>query len=395
MKSNPVFPLRTVAALTLVSMLSACSSFRIPFLSDSTEKDPSYANARSTIKNRSLEVPPDLTAPGGSAGFSIPGLANLQLSSSGQKILETGAVLPSFEKARMEYAGSQRWLVIKAPVETVWPEARKFWLDQGFKFTSENPALGMLETDFLEQKPELPIGPIRGLIARGLGTLYSTGIVDQYRMRLERSIEPGSTEIYISHQGMEEVFTNRDQTETRWTTRKPDPELEAAMLKKLLVRFGITDDTATKMVSGSATAANANSSKTQAVTSAKAQILTTEGVAVLQINEGFERAWRRVGLALERNGYTITDRDRQKGVYFIKPGAILQANEEQGFFSRLAFWRSNDQKLPGPSINTPEYQILVVGSGENTLIRTIDKDSTQQTDSNSRRILEPLLEELR
>lgn len=395
MKSNPVFPIRTIAALTLVSMLSACSSFRIPFFSESTEKDTSYATARSAIKNKSLEVPPDLTAPGGGAGFSIPGLANLQLSSSGQKILETGAVLPSFEKARMEYAGSQRWLVIKAPVETVWPEARKFWLDQGFKLTSENPALGMLETDFLEQKPELPIGPIRGLIARGLGTLYSTGIVDQYRMRLERSTEPGSTEIYISHQGMEEVFTNRDQTDTRWTTRKPDPELEAAMLKKLLVRFGITDDTATKMVSGSAITASPNNTKAQTVSPAKAQILTTDGVPVLQMNEGFERAWRRVGLALERNGYTITDRDRQKGIYFIKPGTILQANEEQGFFSKLAFWRSNDKKLPESSINTPEHEVNVVSAGENTLIKISTKNSGQQTDSNIRRILEPLLEELR
>ena len=43
-----------------------------------------------------------------------------------------------------------------------------------------------------------------------------------------------------------------------------------------------------------------------------------EGNGVLTLDEPFDRAWRRVGLALDRVGFTVEDRDRAKGLYYVR-----------------------------------------------------------------------------
>ncbi|MDN3576476.1 outer membrane protein assembly factor BamC [Chitinimonas viridis] len=386
---------RTVAAITVALLAAGCANttFRVPFFGSDEEKTPEYAQARKSIQRKDLEVPPDLATPGVNNTYDIPGLSGVTLSAAGQKALESGAVLPKFDKVRMESASGQRWLVVSAPAETVWPQARQFWLDQGFKLTIDNPLAGILETNWAEERPELPVGTIRAALQRGLGTLYSSGMVDQYRMRIERGTEAGTTEIYISHRGMEENFIGANREDTRWTKRPAEPAREAEQLKKLLVRLGVTADTANQVVNSTTTA---DSSSTTAATSSgeRASMITmADGKQAIQLAEGFDRAWRRVGLALERAGYSISDRDRSLGVYYIRPGVMQTAKEGSSFWDTLAFWKSEEKKVDAPL--SYEYVVIVSGKDSRTVVRVGGKDGNALPDTTVGNVLNPLIGELR
>ncbi|GAB3250712.1 outer membrane protein assembly factor BamC [Chitinimonas naiadis] len=392
---------RTAAAISVALLAAGCANttFKVPFLGDDDKpKTPEYAQARKAIQNRPLEIPPDLTAPEGNLAYVIPGLSNITLNAAGQKALETGAVLPKLERVRLESAGGQRWLVVSAPAETVWPQARQFWLDQGFSLTVDSPTAGILETNWMEERPDLPIGGIRAAIQRGLGTLYSTGKVDQYRMRIERSAtEEGSTEIYISHKAMEENFVGAAKEDTRWTVSPADPEREAEQLKKLLVRLGISADVAGKVVTAAAKPSdNVDAPTSSAAGSSRATMTTmVDGKRAIQLEESFDRAWRRVGLGLERAGYSINDRDRSLGIFYIRPGVMQKAKEEGGsFWSKLAFWKSDADKKTEEQ-KGPEYLVILSGKDTRTMVRVGGKDGTALPDANVNAVLDPLLVELR
>ncbi|WP_269532177.1 outer membrane protein assembly factor BamC [Chitinimonas sp. BJYL2] len=383
---------RTSAALLLALLATGCANtnFHIPFFGNDDEpKTPEYAQARKSIQNRPLEVPPDLTTPEANGSYLIPGLNGAAPSAAGQKLLETGAVLPGFTNARLESAGNQRWLVVNAPADKVWPTVRQFWLDQGYKLTIDNPTAGLLETNWAEERPELPVGGIRAAIQRGLGTLYSTGKVNQYRIRLERA-SADSTEIYIAHRGMEENYVGANREDTRWTVMPANPEREAAQLKKLLVTLGVSPDSATQLAAaakpGEATEAIAADGK------ARAALVTVEGIKTIQMEDGFDRAWRRVGLALERAGYEITDRDRTLGVYYVRPGMVRKAKEE-GFLSKLAFWKDDSAKTE--EVPADEVLVGVVSKGGQSTVRVGRRNGAALPEADIAKVLDPLLVELR
>lgn len=397
MKSTTSRTLRPLLAVTLLAMLAGCSNLRIPFFGEKNDKDPSYASARAEVRNRPLEVPPDLSAPDGNVAFSIPGISAAQISPSGQKLLASGAVSPRFDKVKLESAGGQRWLVVNAPIEAVWPQARQFWLDQGFELKLDSAALAILETNFIEQKPELPVGAIRSALSRALDTVYSSGMVDQYRMRLERGSD-NTTEIYISHQGMEEVYITQGRDDTRWTPTKANPEREAVMLKQLLVRLGVGTDEAVQVASAATKPVVATTDNDlKAGATVRAQLIKIDGVRAVKVLESFDRAWRRIGIALERNGYVITDRDRKLGIYYIKPGIGLKAKEEKTLLSKLAFWRSDDDKKTNALDDNAHTQLVfVTNTGPNeTTVKASGKEGAALDEAASKALLDPLSLELR
>ncbi|WP_374352925.1 outer membrane protein assembly factor BamC [Chitinimonas sp.] len=396
---------RTAAALAIVMLASGCANtkFRIPFFgNDEDSNAPSYTQSRKALRNRPLEIPPDLSSPSVSGAYGVPGLTDNKLSAEGKKILETGVVLPKFDKVRMESVAGQRWLVINASADTVWPAAREFWLEQGFKLNVDNPTAGLIETDWLEERPDLPIGTIRSALQRGLGTLYSTGRVDQFRMRLERGSEPNTTEIYISHRGMEEVYTDRERTETRWTQRKPEPEREAEQVKKLLVRLGVSNDGASQVLASAAPAAAGEAKPIAGVPASKASLSNqADGKRALVLSEGFDRAWRRVGLALEHAGYGINDRDRSLGIYYVSPAVGKDGKPEasassggSSWLSKLAFWKS-DEKKPLDLVKGPEYLVIVSAKDGQTQVRVGTREGSNLPQATADAMLDALLGELR
>ncbi|MCW5604468.1 MAG: outer membrane protein assembly factor BamC [Burkholderiales bacterium] len=367
-----------LAALGLVS----CKSIEIP-----TKK----VDYKSATQLPSLEIPPDLTRPSADDRFTVPDInprgtatfSEYAKDRTGeQRAAATSVVLPSREGARIERAGTQRWLVVKGNPDQLWQTVKDFWQETGFIVNVEIPEAGVMETDWAENRAKLPLGGIRGFLGRVLDQVYSTSERDKFRTRLERSVEPGMTEVYISHRGMEEVYTSASQDQTKWQPRRADADLEAEMLGRLMVRFGAQQDQARAQLAASSTA------------TPRARLVRGQnGASTLAVDEQFDRAWRRVGLALDRVGFTVEDRDRSKGLYFVRyidPGIDNQTGKvNEGWLSRFKFWGSSAKP------QTEQYRILVKDVEAGAEVNVLNKEGAQEQSTTASRILTLLYEQLR
>jgi outer membrane protein assembly factor BamC len=330
---------------------------------------------KSAGKLPTLEIPPDLTAPTGDNRYAIPdtqgGTATLSTYSQERKTAPTSAstLLPTQDKVRIEKSGSQRWLVVQATPQQVWPVVKDFWQETGFIINLESPETGVMETDWAENRANIPQDGIRSLLGKVIDGAYSTPERDKFRTRIEVAPSEGglpSTEIYISHRGMMEIYTTEGKDQTKWQPRPPDPELEAEMLRRLMVRFGVEEKQAESLLA-----------KQQ--TPEQARIVKDATGSVLEMDEGFDRAWRRVGLSLDRIGFAVEDRDRSKGVYFVRyidPEIDNASKKDEGFLSSLAFWNSKKEQT------TPQVQIVVSETGDKSRVtvaaaegKTLDADT--------------------
>jgi outer membrane protein assembly factor BamC len=352
-----------------------------------TPAGPDYRTQGKNTQVRSLEVPPDLTRPIGDDRFLVPDpkattFSQYSRERGAQPVVSTNsAVLPKFENARIVRAGEQQWLVVKATPERVWPTVREFWADSGFVLKRETPEAGIMETDWAENRSKIPQDPIRNTVGRLLDGLYSSGERDKFRTRLEAGAEPGTTEIYVSHRGVEEIFTNPDQNSTGWRFRPSDKSLELEMLGRMLVKFGFATDKASAVAGASSVAAPAQ----------RATYDKDKG-GVLKVNEPFDRAWRRVGLALDRSGFTVEDRDRSKGTFFVRyidPEIDASTQGKKGWVDRLAFWRSDKPA------DRPQYRVKVTDSGTTADVEVQAADGKPDNSPTAKRILNLLFEQLR
>jgi outer membrane protein assembly factor BamC len=345
---------------------------------------------KSAGKAPSLEVPPDLVRPGSDDRYAVPDVSPTGITATqyqaqlkgGPVRSGTDAVLPYAEKVRMQRAGGERWLVIDEAPERVWPAVKEFWLENGFLLKVEMPDVGVMETDWAENRAKIAEDPIRKTLGKVLDQLWSTGERDKYRTRLERSADGRSTEIYISHRGMVEEFVpGSNESRTIWQARPPDPELEAEFLRRLMVRLGVDDTRAKSLL----TAAPAQS---------RTKLVSLEGGAsALAMQEPFDRAWRRVGLALDRVGFTVEDRDRSKGTYFVRyiDPQTDEKKSDSGFLSKLIFWRSDEK-----TINKAEqYRVQVREASGSSQVVVMNNTGQPDNSPTSRKILSLLQEQLR
>ena len=347
---------------------------------------------KSTVTLPTLEVPPDLTSPARDNRYVVPETGKATATYSGyqaerreQRPSASSAVLPEFDRIKVERAGTQRWLVVQEPPEKLWPLVKDFWQENGFLIKVELPEAGVMETDWAENRANIPQGGVRELLGRWLDQAYSSSERDKYRTRLDRVEDGKGTEVYISHRGMQEVYTTmRDPSNnapggTAWQARASDPELEAEFLRRLMVRLGAQEEKAKQLTAVGALPLRAELKK------------AGDGADLLQVQEPFDRAWRRVGLALDRVGFTVEDRDRQKGLYFVRYAdteAEMEArNREKGYLSRLF---SSD-----PKAKPERYRVQVRQSGEASEVNVLDKDGAADSSSTARRILALLLEQLK
>lgn len=267
--------------------------------------------------------------------------------------------------------------------EAVWPVIKEFWQELGFLIKVETPETGIIETDWAENRAKIPQDIIRSIFSTFLDSIYSAGERDKFRTRLERT-EDGTTEIYISHRGMTEVVEGGNLQRTIWQPRQADPELEAEMLSRLMLRFGVKEEKAKMEL-----ASNRGSS------TERAYIDQSSGNKLV-INEAFDRSWRRVGLALDRIGFTVEDRNRAEGIYYVRyvnpEKDSKKEGDGKGILSNLAFWRSDDSK----DSKAAKYRIQVNDASFNSseLILANDDGSTVDT-ATSNRILKLLHEQLR
>jgi outer membrane protein assembly factor BamC len=316
---NPHFKKSNV--MVMVSVLASVLAGVVT--SGCTVIEEDKINYRSVQKGNSLEIPPDLVQLSRDTRYQLPGSSNSASSFEAGKA--NPSVTPtaplSLGDVSIERAGNQRWLVVKRAPDKVFSVLRDFWTDNGFLLTTDEQNLGIIETDWAENRAKLPQDFIRASLGKLLDSVYSTGERDKFRTRVERTSD-GGTEIYVSHRGMVEKYQSGNSGTTVWEPRAPDPELETEFLRRLMVRMGVTEEQSKKVAAAA-----------PAVQTSK--IVTENGQSVVQVNEAFDRAWRRVGLALDRTGFTVEDRDRAQGIYFVRYVAPNPDKKEQGFLSKM------------------------------------------------------------
>jgi outer membrane protein assembly factor BamC len=376
----------SVSLLALSLALAGCSgslleSKRIDYKSASTRQVPQ------------LEVPPDLTSPTRDDRYAVPDVAPKGVATysaysadrAAQPVVQSNSdVLPGAAAGNMhiERAGTQRWLVVQGTPDTLWPQIKDFWLELGFILNVDSPEIGVMETDWAEDRAKIPQDFVRSTLGRVIDGLFATPERDKFRTRIEAGKDNGTVEIYVSHRGMMEIYPTEARDQTIWQPRPADPELEAEMLRRLMVRLG-ADEARAQAALASAPAAD------------RAKILAgTAGQVRLNLEEPFDRAWRRVGLALDRIGFTVEDRDRAQGLYFVRyvdPEVDNRSKEDSGFFSKLAFWRSKDT----PAKSGSEYRLRIQERGDVSEVTVLTREGGQDTSDTAKRILGLLHQELR
>ncbi|WP_081933819.1 outer membrane protein assembly factor BamC [Massilia sp. 9096] len=374
---------RTAALTTMALSLAACTT-----VFESNKVD--YQSA-TTKKVAALDVPPDLTQLEKDNRYAVPergvatasGFQQQRNAAAGPAAAVGAGVAPaagqvgpvSTDKVRLERSGNERWLVVGQTPEQLWPQLEQFWHDSGFTVEIENAQTGVMETNWAENRSKIPVDIIRRTIGKVFDSAYSTGERDKFRTRLERRAD-GSTEIYISHRGAEEVLTGPQKETTTWTVRPNDPGLEAEFLARLMAKLN-----GDKVKQAEATVAAADAAP-------EVQHAKLEGNKVI-VDEGFDRAWRRVGLALDRVGFTVEDRDRVQGIYFVRyvdPDSV----KEPGFFSKL-FGNEDKNK------EAQRYRVIVsAAQGATSSDVTVQtNDGKPETSPTGAKILSLLVGELK
>jgi outer membrane protein assembly factor BamC len=350
--------------LVLAAVLSACSVL-----------EGDKIDYRSASKGPTLEVPPDLTQMSRDTRYAVPGTGPVSANTYqlGQTVPGMPTAATALGDVRIERAGNQRWLVVNRPADQLWPLVRDFWQESGFLLAMDQANLGIMETDWAENRAKIPQDVIRSTLGKVIDSAYSTAERDKFRTRLERSAN--GTEIYISHRGMAEVYATATKDQTVWQPRPADPELEAEFLRRLMVRLG-------------APQAQAQAAATTAADKPTSRVSSVASQPVVLIDEPFERAWRRVGLALDRTGFTVEDRDRAQGTYFVRYVPPNADRKEPGFFGKL-FSRSEAVEAP------LKYRINVKGEGQTTTVSVAKADGAPETSQNAQRIVQVIADDLK
>lgn len=369
------WPLLVISTL----LLGACSTME-DVADVLPDKKVEYKKSRT---GSALEVPPDLSSPRRSGEYGIPGGGRGTATYSDYALDESAGsdgplVLPIKEGIQVKRDGDKRWLVIDTDADNLWDRTRDFWLQEGFLLTLADPTVGLMETDWSENRADIPSGLIRNTLKKFADFAYSSPTRDKYRTRFERGDNANVTEIYITHQGVREVIAG-EAGNTVWEGRPSDPGLEAAMLSRLAVFLGLEKERAKRMV---AEASRARASGVQIVRN-------DEGVA-LDVKADFSRTWREVGLALDRVGFAVEDRDRSAGVYDVRyHDPLKEQAKKEGWLDKMKFWGSDETK-----ITQDPYQVKVSTTGSSSSVTVLDGNGVRDNSSTAQRILTLLHEQL-
>lgn len=357
-----------------VAIVAACSSVE-SFVSGDKVDYKSQSN-----KTAPLDVPPDLTQLARDARYQPQGgvvsASGLQAGTVAAAASAPVVAATSMGELRLERDGNQRWLVTPQTPDQLWPQLRSFWTERGFNLSLDDAQAGVMETDWAENRAKIPIDGLRRLFGGILEPLYSTGERDRFRTRVERV--PGGSEVYITHRGIEEILQGGFNDIATWRNRPRDPQLEAEMLVRLLAKLGPKEEAARTQVATTAPAV-----------AARARVISGEPGATLEFDEAYDRAWRRVGLALDRTGFTVEDRDRSGGLYFVRyVDPKLAGKEEPNFFSKLF---SSDKG----TANLQRYRIAVKRAGDKTQVAVQTSQGSPENGETGQRIVALLVEELK
>jgi outer membrane protein assembly factor BamC len=342
-----------------------------------------------------LEMPPELSTPKYDDRYTVTtasGMAAAKATAPKQQDL-----LPTNPDARIQRAGNERWIVAKATPEQAWSVSRQFWSDMGFVVAVEQPSIGVMETDWAENRADMPSDFIRRTVGKYLDAFTSTYKRDKFRERIERGSEPGTVEIYVSHRGMEQVPTVKvdgvREAGWAWALQPPDPNLEAEMLQRLMMRFGAPESQAVAAVQAAAPSGDGPRATPAPADRARLE-KNNDGTPKLVVDDPFDRAWRRVGLALDRTGFTVVDRDRSTGIYYVRYANpdidMAKRDRDSSWLAKMMTFFKPDEK------DRPEqYRIKVVEEAPTSIVSVQDPNGAPDKTQNSEKILALLKDQLK
>ncbi len=378
---SPVRPL----CLAITLALAACGSL------DQVTGNETVDYRTSGNKTAPLDIPPDLTqlsrdpryAPQGqsvSASAFQAGAAAPSPSAAGTTAVAVNTATTEAGQTKIERLGNERWLSSPLTPEQMWPQLRAFWQEMGLALVVDRPEAGVMETDWAENRAKIPQDALRAVIGKVFDSAYSSGERDKYRTRVERT-ETGS-DVFITMRGMVEVYNVVDKSQTTWQSRPTDPSVEAEMLGRLLQKLAAKPPRAVTPA-----AAQAAASAPEPV--ARARLLPDRPAPTLQVDDPFDRAWRRVGLALDRSGFTVEDRDRAQGLYFVRYVDPAQAGKEDPNFITKMFSSKTDPTGP------VRYRVSVKGEGNASIVTVLDNQGAPEKGEAGQRIVKLLLADLK
>lgn len=374
---NRVFAVSPIAAAVIALALAGCTAL------DTGDQLDYRSQAGKTAP---LEVPPDLTQLARDSRYQpqqgVVSASALQGAHAAAAPAATSNVaVNTLGEVRLERQGNLRWLVSSLPPDQLWPQVRSFWIERGFNYTIDNAQIGVLETDWAENRARIPQGTIRSLLGKVFDSFYSTAERDRFRTRVDRA--GSGSEIFISHRGMVEVYSSENKESTVWQPRPADPQLEAEFLSRLMVKLGSKEEVAKAAVTASTAPARPGQPD-------RARALANQAGAAMEVDEAFDRAWRRIGLVLDRGGFTVEDRDRSAGLYYVRYVDPKSAGkDEPGFFSKL-FGLDKDA-----SSALQRYRLSVKAVGDKTQVSVLNNQGNADKGEAAQAIVKRLIDDLK
>jgi outer membrane protein assembly factor BamC len=383
-------------------------------------------------KETSLAVPPNLidetadqrSLPPRGGQTSLSALQQVQTSAPPET-----AIVPTVTGMHIQRDGTESWLVVdnESP-DQVWPQVRRFWQEQGFLLVVDDRKRSVMETDWNESHAAINDGLIRNTLSKAMGNSYVTSERNKYRTRLEPAPN-GGTYVFVSQKGLREQLTGANNDSSTWVVKPNDPALEAEYLKRLMASLvqaqaraqasGTTNNngemqnvalspagaqTAPGVAAGASATGATNSAaaataaqnvalaaqtpapeeRAAAGAGTAAQVSSTE----LMLGEPYDRAWLRVGLALDRSNFTVDDRDRTRGLYFVRyVDPKDMSSEEQGFWSQIFHGRK--EKV------AKQYRVNVRAITPNqTRVAVIDDKGAIDSSSQAKQIMSLMVDQL-
>jgi len=264
----------------------------------------------------SLEIPPDLTTPSYQNSFRLSEYANVDentVNLTNKNINENeGEVLPEITDIKVIKSGTRKWLLVEKDSETVWNLSKDFLKQSGFAIKKSNKKIGIMETDYLENKPVIPgqsLGLIRSFFANTIDNVsYTLPSVDSYRLRVE-PVDKKNTQVYLTLSSMREVVQGSGKTEsTIWESKERDVGLETEMLYKLMVYLG-------------SDSAKAKERILSAKENRKVKVTVLEGIngySKMVFNLNFIETWDNLAWAIDQLNLELEDRDIKEKSFYLR-----------------------------------------------------------------------------
>jgi outer membrane protein assembly factor BamC len=243
-----------------------------------------------------------------------------------------------------------------------------------------------METDWVESGTDVPQDSIRAFLKKHLNMIYSSPVRDRFRVRLVRTADNESTEVYLTHSGIEEVAIGGNLASASnafiWQQRPSDPELETEMLNRLMLYLGDLEKNA-----GSKIAVNSGIG----TGSTLARLIERDGESQLIISEGYSNAWQLVGIALDKNNYSIDDQDRTHGLYIVEYRDLEKENKkhrrDDSWLDNLLYWSRETEDQPSVQ---QHYWVRLSDRNDHTIVVVRNSGDKPDISAGARQVLESL-----